>query len=119
MALPGIYNNTSQPVLWGVYWLAYLIGGILFVTASLLYMLEVQPKWYKPAPKRIGWWIGTWNLVGSVGWTLSASFGYCSASWCEYQSDLSLLWASIAFLIGSALLWYEAMDKHPVKIAKA
>ncbi|KXS95816.1 hypothetical protein AC578_6260 [Pseudocercospora eumusae] len=119
MALPGIYDNTSQPVLWGVYWLAYLIGGILFVTASLLYMLEVQPKWYKPAPKRIGWWIGTWNLLGSVGWTLSASFGYCSTSWCGYQSDLSLLWASIAFLIGSALLWYEAMDKHPVKIAKA
>ncbi|EME38238.1 hypothetical protein DOTSEDRAFT_83702 [Dothistroma septosporum NZE10] len=119
MTLPGIINNISTPVLWGTYWLAYLVGGILFVLASLLYMLETQPSWWKPAPRLIGWWIGAWNLVGSVGWTMSAAFGYCTAHWCEYQSDLSLLWASIAFLVGSVLLWYEALDKHPVVRAKS
>lgn len=114
MALPGIINNLSQGVLWGIYWLAYLVGGVLFTVSSVLYVLETQPTWYTPAPSVIGWWIGVWNLIGSIGWTLSASFGYCSASWCEYQSDLSLLWASVAFLIGSLLLWYEALDKYPV-----
>lgn len=115
MALPGIYGNLSQGVLYGVYWLAYLVGGILFVVSSVLYVFETQPRWYQPAPKLLGWWIGVWNLIGSVGWTLSASFGYCSASWCSYQSNLSLLWASIAFTIGSLLLWYEALDKYPVE----
>lgn len=43
------------------------------------------------------------------------SFGYCSAGWCEFQSHLSLLWASVAFLTGSLLLWYEALDKYPVE----
>lgn len=114
MALPWIYDKISQPVLYGTYWLAYLGGGILFVVSSALYMLETQPKWYLPAPRVLGWWIGTFNMIGSVGWTLSAAFGYCTASWCEYQSDLSLLWASLAFLMGSLLLWYEAMDKYPV-----
>lgn len=118
MALPEIYDNISTPVLYGTYWLAYLGGGLLFVISSVLYVLETQPKWYVPAPQMIGWWIGVWNLIGSVGWTVSAAFGYCSAHWCEYQSDLSLLWASIAFTIGSALLWYEAMDKFPVEKAK-
>ncbi|KAK5167068.1 uncharacterized protein LTR77_007798 [Saxophila tyrrhenica] len=115
MALPGIYNNLSQPVLWYVYWLAYLVGGILFVIASLGYVLESQKNWYTPAPHLLGWHIGVWNTIGSVGWVLSASFGYCSASWCGYQSDLSLLWASVAYLIGSLLLWYEALDKYPVE----
>ncbi|OTA36873.1 hypothetical protein BTJ68_03765 [Hortaea werneckii EXF-2000] len=114
LALPGIYNHLSQGVLQGIYWLTYLVGGVLFVISSLLYMLETQEKWYLPAPHALGWWIGTFNMIGSVGWTLSAAFGYCTMSWCGYQGDLSLLWASIAYLIGSVLLWYEAMEKYPV-----
>lgn len=114
MALPWIYDACSQGVLYGVYWLAYLVGGILFVVSSGLYMLETQPTWYTPAPRVLGWWIGVWNMIGSIGWTLSASLGYCTAHWCEYQSDLSLLWASVSFLIGSLLLWYESLDKYPV-----
>ncbi|KAF2158427.1 hypothetical protein M409DRAFT_31059 [Zasmidium cellare ATCC 36951] len=119
MALPGIYNKISTPVLWGTYWLAYLVGGVLFTVSSLLYVLETQKKWWLPAPKVLGWWIGVFNLTGSVGWVLSASFGYCSPSWCAYQSNLSTLWASFAFLFGSLLLWYEALDKYPVYRAKA
>lgn len=114
MALPWIYDACSQAVLWGVYWLAYLVGGIFFVASSALYMLETQPTWYTPAPHVLGWWIGVWNMIGSLGWTLSASFGYCSTSWCAYQSDLTLVWASTAFLTGSLLLWYESLDKYPV-----
>lgn len=36
----------------------------------------------------------------------------------RYQSELSLTWASIAYTIGSLLLWYEALDKYPVEAAK-
>ena len=118
LALPGVYNNLSQGVLYGIYWLAYLVGGILFVVSSVLYVLETQQNWYTPAPHLLGWWIGVWNTIGSVGWTLSASFGYCTPSWCAYQSDLSLLWASVAFLIGSMLLWYESLDKFTVEREK-
>jgi len=119
MVLPGIYNHLSQGVLWGVYWLAYLVGSVFFVFSGVILLLETQEKWWKPAPHVIGWHAGVWNLIGAVGWTLSASLGYCSAHWCEYQSDLSLLWASIAYTIGSALIWYEALDKYPVYTKKA
>lgn len=117
-SLPGIYSNMSLGVARGIYWLSYLVGGILFVISSIFYMLEVQPNWYTPAPGVLGWHIGVWNLIGGVGWTLSASLGYCTASWCGYQGQLTLTWASIAFLIGSLLLWYEALDKYPVKMKK-
>ena len=88
----------------------------MFVVSSALYMLEVQPNWYTPAPKLLGWHIGLWNMIGSVGWTLGAAFGYCMKGWCEYQSELSLVWASAAFTIGSALLWYEAVNKYTVEV---
>lgn len=32
----------------------------------------------------------------------------------EYQADLSTTWGSIAYLTGSALQWYEAVNKHSV-----
>jgi hypothetical protein len=113
--LPPIYNNMSRGALEGVYYLTYLVGGVLFVISSVLYVLETQPTWYTPAPHLLGWHIGVWNLIGSVGWTLAASFGYCTPSWCAYQGDLTLIWASVAFLIGSMLLWYEALQKYPVE----
>jgi hypothetical protein len=118
MSLSWIYDRLSPGVIYGVYLLSYLVGGILFVLSSVLYVLETQPNWYTPALKVLGWHIGVWNLIGSVGWTLAACFGYCSADWCEYQSDLTLIWASAAFTIGSAVLWYEALDKYPVVMEK-
>ncbi|EJP66295.1 hypothetical protein CRV24_009265 [Beauveria bassiana] len=110
LALPGIHLSVQAK--WGVYYLPYLVGGILFALASVFYILETQPNWYTPQPFKIGWHIGLFNLLGGVGWTLAASFGYCEAHWCRYQSELSLIWASIAFTFGSALQWYESLDKY-------
>lgn len=47
-----------------------------------------------------------------ANWILTKDLRYCSATWCKYESDLTLLWASIAFLLGSLVLWYEALDKY-------
>lgn len=116
-SLPGIYSNMSLGLARGIYWLTYLLGGVIFIISSVLYMLENQTTWYTPAPHLLGWHIGLWNLIGSIGWTLAASFGYCTSSGCEYQSELTLTWASAAFTIGSALLWYEAVNKYPVERA--
>ncbi|GAB1736426.1 hypothetical protein NU219Hw_g7576t1 [Hortaea werneckii] len=114
LALPGVYNHLSQGVLQGIYWLTYLVGGVLFVISSLLYMLETQEKWYLPAPHALGWWIGAFNMIGSVGWTLSAAFGYCTTPWCGYQGDLSLLWASIAYLIEEPVFTPDPGTTGPV-----
>ncbi|KAK2600130.1 hypothetical protein QQS21_005145 [Conoideocrella luteorostrata] len=116
LALPGIFDHLSKPALQGAYYFPYLLGGLLFAVSSLFYILETQPNWYTPQPFKIGWHIGVWNMIGGVGWTLAASFGYCSPHWCEYQSQLTLIWASAAFSFGSALQWYESLDKYVVVI---
>lgn len=110
LALPGIH--LSKEVKQGIYFFPYLLGGILFWLSSALYILETQPNWYTPQPFQIGWHIGFFNMLGGIGWTLAASFGYCSPNWCEYQSQLSLIWASCAFSFGAALQWYESLDKY-------
>ena len=54
---------------------------------------------------------------GRFDWlgALAAALGYCDLSGCKYQSNLTLIWASIGFLIGSLILWFEALDKYPVE----
>lgn len=75
MALPGIVNKLSDGALYGSFWLTYLVGGVFFIVSSAFYIIETQPNWYTPATHVLGWWIGVFNMIGSVGWTLSASFG--------------------------------------------
>lgn len=91
-------------------------------------MLEAQHRWWKPNVTDIGWHVGcmlfpsvplelhsflfleVWNLVGGLGFTLCAVFGYSTRHWRLYQSALSTFWGSWAFLIGSAMQWWESVN---------
>jgi hypothetical protein len=118
-ALPGIYNTMSQPVTIVFYWTPQIVGGLGFIISGLLFMIETQSKWWKPAPRTLGWWIGALNLIGGVGFTLCPAFGYDSSSWAQYQACLSTFWGSWAFMIGSTLQWYESLEKFPVEIDRS
>jgi hypothetical protein len=117
-ALPGIYNKMSRPVTIILYWTPQVIGGAGFVLSGLLFMLETQTRWYKPAFRTLGWWVGAWNLVGGVGFMLCPAFGYDTDSWAQYQACLSTFWGSWAFLVGSGLQWYESLGKWPVEVGE-
>jgi hypothetical protein len=115
-ALPGIYNHLSEGLLGGIYWTPQVIGGSGFILSGLLFMIETQEKWYKPAFNVLGWHIGFWNMIGGLGFTLCPAFGYHTSSWAEYQASLSTFWGSWAFLIGSLIQLYESLQKYPVDI---
>ncbi|OBT69269.1 hypothetical protein VE03_01909 [Pseudogymnoascus sp. 23342-1-I1] len=114
-ALPSIQSSLSQAATDGAYWAPQVIGGTGFIISSCLFMLETQSQWWKPAPRTLGWWVGAWNLVGAVGFTMSGAFGYWRGSKGEYQAGLATFWGSWAFLIGSVAQWYESLVKHPVE----
>ncbi|KAF2133369.1 hypothetical protein P153DRAFT_372995 [Dothidotthia symphoricarpi CBS 119687] len=117
-ALPGIYNHMSRPITIIFYWTPQVVGGCGFIISGTLFMLETQSKWWKPAFGTLGWWIGAWNLIGGIGFTVSPAFGYDQRSWAQYQACLSTFWASWAFLIGSVVQWYESLEKFPVGVGK-
>lgn len=115
-ALPGIFDRLSRPLAIALYWTPQVVGGLGFVLSGALFMLETQPCWYRPAFGTLGWWVGAWNLVGGVGFALCPAFGYDERSWAQYQACLSTFWGSWAFLIGSAVQWFESLEKWPVEI---
>ncbi|KAF2661160.1 integral membrane protein [Lophiostoma macrostomum CBS 122681] len=118
-SLPGIYDHMSSTITIVFYWNPQTIGGTGFIISGALFMLETQSRWYKPAFSTLGWWIGAWNLIGGVGFTLCPAFGYDQNSWAQYQACLSTFWGSWAFLIGSVIQWYESLQKHPVEVDKS
>ena len=115
-ALPGIYNRISRSITIVFYWTPQVLGGMGFIVSGTLFMLETQSKWWKPATRTLGWWIGLWNLVGGIGFTVCPAFGYDQSSWAQYQACLSTFWGSWAFLVGSVLQWYESLEKFPVEV---
>ncbi|KAK5742351.1 hypothetical protein LTR17_003363 [Elasticomyces elasticus] len=115
--LPGILDSLNAWQTNAAYWIPQIVAAACFLVASIMFTLETQEKWWKPEPKVLGWWIGVWSTIGSVGFELCAGFGPAGAnsSWCAYQSSLSSMWGSGAYLIGSVLQWYEAVNKHPAQ----
>lgn len=105
-ALPPILNSLSVPAENGVYWLPQVIGGIGFIVSSFLFMLEVQPRWYIPAPGVLGWHIGLWNLIGAIGFTLCGALGFKMAmASVNYALTLSTFIGSWAFLVSLVVLY--------------
>lgn len=117
-ALPPIFDRlTTTAAQNGAYWAPQVIGGTGFIISGTLFMLETQQKWYLPAWEVLGWHIGAWNLIGGIGFTLCGVLGFASAnSGCVYQGSLATFWGSWCFLIGSAIQWFESLDKHPIKV---
>ncbi|KAI1752240.1 hypothetical protein F4782DRAFT_502582 [Xylaria castorea] len=116
-ALPSINGHLSTSVSNGVYWLPQVVGGVGFIVSGLLFMLETQKTWYTPAFNVLGWHIGFWNLIGALGFTACGALGFANGSdAAAYASDLSTFIGSLAFLIGSAIQWYESLDKYPVHL---
>ena len=107
VVLPRVLSSLAWWQELGAFWVLQAIAAACFLIASLMFMLETQEKWWKPEPTVLGWWIGAWATVGSVGFELIAIFGILSHthSWGKYQSDLATIWGSTAYFITSFIQW--------------
>lgn len=77
-----------------------VVGGTGFIISSFLFMIEVQEKWYIPAPRMLGWHIGLWNLIGAIGFTLCGALGFAiEKPGLEYALTLCTFIGSWAFLV--------------------
>ena len=47
-----------------------VLGSCCFIAASLLFMLETQPNWWRIQVLNLGWQVGFWNLIGGLGFWL-------------------------------------------------
>lgn len=65
--LPGILSSLSRWQENAAYWIPQIVAASCFLIASFGFTWETQSKWYKPEFGVLGWWIGFWSVVGSVG----------------------------------------------------
>ncbi|CAK4031554.1 Hypothetical predicted protein [Lecanosticta acicola] len=115
--LPSIFESLEQWEQNAAYWIPDIVASTLFIVSSLLFMLETQDKWYKPQIGVVGWHIGFWAVVGSVGFDLAAVLGPASYTnhAVGYQLGLSCIWSSACFVISTLLQWYEAVNKNVIE----
>ncbi|KXT15441.1 hypothetical protein AC579_10600 [Pseudocercospora musae] len=118
-SIPGIFDHLTTPLKYGLYWVPKLLASCGFVAAGLLYTIETQKKWWKPAPRSLGWHIGLSKTIGAMGFLLLTCFGLKQAQWAQYHSTVHCLWGSGAFLISSILRWYECLEQYPVEVLKS
>ena len=65
--LPGILSSLSEWQETAAYWIPQLVAASCFLIASFGFTWETQSKWWKAEFQVLGWWIGVWCIVGSVG----------------------------------------------------
>jgi hypothetical protein len=119
---PGVLADSQWQVETALSWTMQVIGSLGFIISSLILMLEEQREWYIPALDRIGWHSAFWNLIGSIGFLLSAVFGYL-ADWgghgevcCQFWGTaFNTYYGSWGFLISSVLLLIEVENKEPTR----
>ena len=67
VVLPGILDSLSQWQENAAYWIPQIVASTCFLSAGVLFTIETQEKWYLPKYKDLGWWIGFWAIIGSMG----------------------------------------------------
>lgn len=91
-ALPRVYTLLSDKGVIAVYWTPKLVACVGFIISALMGMAECQRAWLKPAWTSLGWHIGIWKLIGSIGFLMVPCFGYNTANWSQYVATVHCLW---------------------------
>lgn len=91
-ALPSVYDLLSEKMVIAVYWTPKLVACVGFITSALMGMAECQRTWLKPAWNNLGWHIGLWKLIGSIGFLMVPCFGFNTADWSQYVATVHCLW---------------------------
>jgi len=95
-------------------WRPDVYGSICFLIASGLAWAEVSHGWLSWSPSELSWWITMLNLVGSIGFGVSAVASHVMASTGELRSvaltNLGTFVGALCFLAGAILLLPERTE---------
>ena len=94
-----------------VVWVPDIIGSVLFLASGYLAFVEAGPHrwWFRPSD--LTWWVVATNLLGCVGFMISACFAIAFPTATEAWPTISIFFTmvgAIFFLLGSLLMIVEA-----------
>ena len=86
-------------------WIPNMIGCICFLIASRLAFIEVAHGFWTWQPKNIAWWITVINILGSIGFMISALYSLAVP---VGDSSASFIWLSGFFTFQGGLFFFIA-----------
>lgn len=104
-----------------VVWIPNLVGSILFLASGYLAFIETCHSYWGWKPDSLSWWIVFINLLGCVGFMISALFAIALPVADTQAATISIaftLQGAICFFVGSLLMLPEAVSlPRPIVIA--
>ncbi len=98
-------------------WAPNIIGSILFLGSGYLAFIETCHAFWAWNPNSISWWVVSTNLLGCVGFMISAMLAIFLPGTPDIEvvhvSIYFTLFGAIGFLIGSALMLPETVSAEP------
>lgn len=108
--LPGLAWWQSELIVW----LPNFVGSVLFLASGYLAFIEVAHRWWTWQPASITWWVVFANLLGCVGFMVSAVFAVVlpggEVDWMSTVAVTFTLQGAICFWIGAVLMLPEAAE---------
>jgi hypothetical protein len=97
-----------------VIWSPNIVGSILFLASGYLAFIEICHAHWAWNPKSISWWVVFTNLLGCVGFMISALLAIVLPGTPHIEANtisvLFTLLGAIGFLVGSLLMLPEAIS---------
>ena len=97
-------------------WAPDFVGSILFLASGYLAFLEVCHAYWAWKPSSISWWVGFTNLLGCIGFMISAVFAIVLPGPPDTETiTLSIVFTllgAIGFLVGSLLMLPETISQE-------
>ena len=99
-------------------WVPNLIGSILFLMSGYLAFAETCHAHWAWNPRSLSWWIVVINLLGCIGFMISASLAFVlpnvEATWRLTLSVSFTLIGAVGFLVGALLMLPETLASEDV-----
>ncbi|QDV18941.1 hypothetical protein Pan153_36020 [Gimesia panareensis] len=103
-------------------WIPNYVGSILFLASGYLAFIEICHYYWGWQPGNLSWWIGSINLLGCIGFMMSAFFAFTApgpeVDWIVMVSVAFTLQGAICFFLGAVLMLPETVREEDAATVK-
>lgn len=103
-------------------WIPNFVGSVLFLASGYLAYIEICHHYWGWQPGNLSWWIGFINLLGCIGFMISALFAITfpgpPAVWRDTAAVAFTLQGAICFFLGAVLMLPETVREEQLALGE-
>ena len=99
-------------------WIPNFVGSVLFLVSGYLAFIETCHRYWAWLPGNLSWWIVFINLLGCIGFMISAVFAITlpgpAVGWMSSLAIVFTLQGAICFFVGAVLMLPETVREEAI-----